>query len=549
MIENLEQKNEVNLSEKSESKKHEPKKEVLYKKIDTKIAAILEMREFAEDNANLPSKQLAEKINLKLNERLEYFVETGMIDDAQLKKFEQGVLLCREYEELQKKIKSNVSGLISAADYDSEEEIKKFSEIVCQLSETEKQLKIINSDIDLQFLIKLRNFDESIFRKRFFVEGCQKQYESSKDDFWRNIINIFKNNYNLNFDGIDTDNIKISFDGCSVIFELNKKDYEKLLGEHTLGTYLSDSPFILIKDCKKKNKVLRHEKNHNLSDSFCERNLYSKKFIDLLHIHISSINICDKEEDKNSAKKRLEKEIKNYVYKNFNEVIADADGIAEREINAFLNNFLDLMRGMDKMSEEIKDEEIKDILNQSKEEMKNKIVEFFTKLSNIFFVADRMGETKQAKGAVVLFQPEQTNRMEKYFKHRYGEGKYEIYAKLKPLACAGSYFKNLNKYFELFHKSAKNAGSGKLDLVDSLVAKDGIESFCQAENLDILTKTLDAAPFKLKERDKKDIIKSLPKIKVFVEKLDITKRGELDKYFKKLGTQLQIDDLKNFINN
>lgn len=255
-------------------------------------------------------------------------------------------------------------------------------------------------------------------------------------------------------------------------------------------------------------------------------------------------------------KKQLDNEIKSYVYKNFNEIIADVENIEAGRIHTFLSNFLEVAGSFDEICNESDDSEIKILSREAEANMRDKFVKYMDLLSDVFFVAGSMGESEQAKGALILFKPEQMEKIEKYFKHRYGQEKYDIYTKLKPLICGGSYFKGLDRLQEYYeeksvaHKGVKadSAIAKKGELVKALVDNEGLGFFYQLDNLKELTKMLDAHPIVLQEKDKEKIAQTLRK-KDLAYEVNFEELMELDGYFKKLADKLAIPELRSFIEN
>ncbi|MFH0857070.1 MAG: hypothetical protein V1860_04185 [bacterium] len=529
-------------------------KESLYEKIDHKIEVILDMRKFAEENENSPAEELKEKINNKLERSLNGLLRTGAIIKDQIITSEEQSGLFNERQRLQQLVMEKEELL---SEGDCAEKFLEINKIYLEINQISEQIKTLGDNLDLQFLRRLSNFAEDMTYKRALVEKYEEKYKL----FPESLFAVIEKNYNFDFKGIDKSKIKVSFNGYSIVLEISEQDFNNIDFKNIKGKEVNGfcyNFFIFLKDKEGKEDTLRHEKNHNLSSSFAEAPVYQEKFIKYLQFNITKIEKWKENGDNERAaayKKQLDNEIKNYVYKNFNEIIADVENIEAGRIRTFLSNFLEVVGSFDEICNETDDSEIKTLLREAEASMRDKFVKYMDLLSNIFFVAGSMGESEQAKGALILFKPEQMEKIEKYFKHRYGQEKYDIYTKLKPLICGGNYFKGFNRLQEYYKEEglaeqkrggANSAIAKKGELIKDLFGNDGLESFYQLDNLKKLTRMLDAHPIVLQEKDKEKIARTL-RVKDIGYKVNLEELMELDGYFKKLADKLSIPELRSFI--
>lgn len=276
-------------------------RESLYEKIDHKIEVVLDMRKFAEENENLPAKELKGKMNNKVERSLNGLLRTGAITKEQIITAEEQSGLFNERQRLQQLVMEKEKLLSEPGDYDYIKELSEINKIYLEVDQISEQIKAIDDNLDFQFLRRLSNFVEDIAYKRALVEKYEEKYKLSTES----LFEVIEKDYNFDFKGIDKNKIDVSFNGYSIVLELNEQDFNNIDFKNIKGKEVSGfcyNFFIFLKDKEGKEDTLRHEKNHILSSSFAETPVYQEKFIKYVRFNISKIEKYKENGDNERAK-------------------------------------------------------------------------------------------------------------------------------------------------------------------------------------------------------------------------------------------------------
>jgi hypothetical protein len=145
------------------------------------------------------------------------------------------------------------------------------------------------------------------------------------------------------------------------------------------------------------------------------------------------------------------------------EIIADIDNIAEREINTFLSNFLELQNKLindlkaSNLRKSIDKKVLEKYIQEFTSDVVKKVSDYLNIISSIFFASQKTGLLEEAKAGLVLFKVDKVKLVERQLRHK--NKKFELYQSLQPFITEGSYFKIVDHL-----EKKKNVKRGKADL-------------------------------------------------------------------------------------
>jgi len=501
-------------------KERESTRESLYEKIDKKIAIVVDVMDFAETGASLSGKELGEAYNKKLKEIMDNFgngVHAGFEEIIRLKNEgdQEALMLFRKNNE------------------------------------------------DAALFFDLANFITNAHSKRSEVVLQKELFEADPADFFSKI----KKELPEEFKDIEDKNPEIRFSGYSTNFILDQECFNELFNEEIQGMHLSPSVYNFIRKKEDYEKEIRHEENHSLSDCFVDIRVYHDQLESFFETATrDQIAIFNKKEELSeddsieNVIKDFEKNVSNlkyYVYENFSEVVADFDGIEDREIETYANNFLAFMDEMEQFMHKIENPEARLILERGLGEIGTMFAEYIEKLSNIFFISKQNEILKETKGALILFRSEKINSVEKFIRHKIGNEKYDAYKLLQPLICGGCYFRNLEQAHDsIFTRENMNffiEGKIEFGIAEMLIRKyvdlAGTGSFFNPQNIEKLIGVLENSDFKLDESEKTAVAKSLDK-GIRGSRLGMDNADKFMDYahkISKIGEMLDIDGFEGVI--
>lgn len=551
---------------------HLEKRKFLYEKLEEKVESILELRSFAKNHEKDNLDDLEVNIKLKQQKLLDDYFSRGFITMEEKGKLASFPEIIREGHELSQLLMKEEAkaNLTSSNEQEYNQKRAQFEKEEKRLDEIMAEYVAEESNIDLNFLKKAGVFLDTILLKKQTVIEMEEMYKTSPEEFYATVqeqcgldMTVAKDNYN------------VSFPGYSIVIELSEVDFNQWTREKgTQGVKIAGTAFIILKDTEGKEKTLNHEENHNLSESFVPDVQYADIFSqriglilemnDEVERRLSTATTSEKQDlikAKEYVKINLPKLIDNYAFENFSEIIADIDRLGDKEINTYLWNYIEWVNKIEEIAEKTGNEEIKAILEQGLRTSRLQFVDYINKLSNIFFVSEKLGEIDQAKGAIILFKHKQINKAEKYLKHHFGEEKYNTYKSLQPLISGGVYFKDIEKMDKLFKDIKFMSLEGKKDigledfnlkageeLMSDIIERNGLPAFLRMDNLRNLALSLKEHTIDLSEEEKSNLRESVLKTSwlesVIFNKYEAKDLGEIDTYLKEIGEHLGIDELK-----
>jgi len=554
-----EKNNRINKTDTTQLKEKEEQRELYYKKIEAKINIINDSRKFIEENRFTESEKLEPIIKDKLKGIIMELLKNKFITDEQINNCYKQLSLIFKKVDLEIKQSINRRRLQEEShktgNLGIDEETK---ELWGEFKKVEEEYNKIIDNEDLIFLRQLNFFYNHLLMKKSVTEDLKNEYENDKVKFYSSTKNCCR----LDLSQIPGDKYSIQFSGYSINIILSSEEFEKFSGKTTnTGIHIANTPYIIIKG-ENNSDSIRHEENHNLSESFTDDVIYAKRNFNYIKDNFAFLNGKGINPDfKKNEYEKIKKEIENYSNQNFSEIIADIDEISERNINTFYVNLLNFFKNLQEFSKEVNNEEIKKILNESITKGQNKFINIINKLSDIFFASNEIDLTEEAKGSVILFKYNNIRKAEKYIKHKVGEEKYDFYKRIKPLICNGSYFIDQDKYFNehIIDKAMEKFINNDLNIFDddktielmkNYLEKNELASFYRLDNLKNVIAYLEKNNI-LDNKDKDNIFNSIKNsgtndfIKIVdYNKLNFEKLQDLIKNIKDLGKITEIDDFE-----
>lgn len=427
------------------------KKESLYEKVEMKTQLILAFRRMVEENGNLSTEDLAAKLHAGLEDvkkklGTEKIAQYALLLENMQRNFEIKERIYEIDNELYPEIyiddddegEDDANQAIEGSDL-SDEEIKAQGELGEELEmlsgESENlEREIHNSlmDNDISFLLKLVRFYESIIRKKKRTLKLLSLIREKQAHVLRSLFNGYK---------FEKDPIVMSTGVCINII-LSPKDYEALYGGNSNGVHITTGePINVIRDRIGKESTIMHEENHNISESFAPSAFLIDSFIKKLEKEMSYIDDGDYPDffiDR--AKQGIENGITEYYKQNYYEIIADIDRLPEGDTSTFMSNYSQTENKLKQFASGVKDEKFRSRLHQRIDDMEKNFLIYFNNLSNIFYAANKIGRTEEAKALMILFgKGDGSRKIERHLRNY--DQKYDDHVLIRRFTGEGDYMK------------------------------------------------------------------------------------------------------------
>lgn len=494
--------------EKKEPCLRERRREVLYEKIEEKVGIIKDIRGLSEEWANLDVEEIKKACQEKMKNIKSYFPGEVVDKDSKLE------LLKLKEEELTKQFGATEDKIALLENKKEKGEVidekelkgleKKSDELMDQQYEISDVISLLKKDDDVLFLSRVKDFFDGLIEKRKQTIQAEEAYKKDPGGFLKNLLQLKSKR--------DKTEIEVRFSGYSVNLILPPEDFKSITRQPptVYGGHIPETIFNIIKDHPNKEETIVHENNHNLSESFVKK----RTSLDLLKKRLNNCVerlerlkgwrapsvIIEKEEN------LIKKAIEEYIFKTFDEVIADIDRIAEGGITTFLSHFEEVTKRVYQFGQNLENKETKEIILGAYEKMQDRFVDFISELSTSFFVARKIDRIEDVKAAVILFKPEQMIRkLPKFTKHLAGEDNYEIYSGLEVSLTGGRFIRDIEASGAGLELLAAVFGEeipqAKIDLAKKLKDKKSITHFFGLNNVKKLSRLLQKSEIKINITD------------------------------------------------
>jgi hypothetical protein len=443
--------NQENIPVRTENESRRPKERArLIEKVDLKIKAIKEMKNFVNENIFLSPDEFREKIEKKQQE----------IADSLGPKFKE------KYEKYQ--IMENELESIGSRKIEIEEEIaKKLSkkgasqeeadlgnEILAdeeweEINEKEDQIhnEIVKlRDDDIAFIMRLDSFINSVINKRKETYQAQTDFDEKRTVFWEKFFLATRTDSRE----LDTEKAEVIFSGHAVNIILEPSQFKKIR-PNVGGTHYPSTVYNLIMGQENVQATIDHENSHNLSESFGGEVVYKEEMLKILSKKIDNFNKLRK---MRAPKKVIENEMRllnqfldNYVNQNFDELIADTGRPFSENARSYTAYFLDSIDAAGELIKKINNPKIRENLKSAQISAENKFAEQLNRLADIYFVSENFSDAASINAAILLFGPEGLKKAERYLKNKIGEDLYESAKAIRPLSQKANYFSHIKKEY------------------------------------------------------------------------------------------------------
>lgn len=419
-------------------------------------------------------------------------------------------------------------------------------------------------DMNKRLALELSRFVEHIVKKKKEVAALEKMYLADKNTF------LEKTLLGAGDEQAEFAKKEVVFSGLNVNIILDDKEYnviEKKTGQQrkTNGLHAVDTVINYIRRTDGQKETIQHEENHTVSECFVNK-IRKPEF--MLHAAALTVSLEDvlsdtahpskKEKQVQQKKKELRDYVRWYADRNTNELIADIDWLADGDVATFFNEFLKDRDNLQELIAIQKNKEITEILEKGLHEYDEQFADYMSRLSDLFFVAKRTGNTEDVKAAVILFKPSQIRHIERYTKDLCGSDEYELNARLRPLLCEGNYFQSVNKYNPRRTGVFLKEYTDEQMVYESLATRDATESFFNVDNVVQVDALLERTQLSLDEDErikiKELLVTELPNR---LDPMYILKSNEgqggvawiaiLDQHLKNIGQTLDIALFEDFV--
>jgi hypothetical protein len=501
--------------------------ENLYKKIESKISIIRDIRNFVNEISSLSP----EDFDRRCQEKTESIKRSFSEDTRAL--FSKVVELYEKYEELTRQL------VLKEESGDSDKELsdQRYDELEREIEEIEAEISGILKNDDVRFLMQVKKFFENISVKRRYVYMMEKLYRENPEKFWERVVSIVKG-----LETVDKNKIVVLFSGISINLILPEEEFNKI-NPNVSGFHIYGSAYNIIRDGPMKEETIRHEENHNISESLYP--YFNFDFVEGIE-QLKRMEKIAPDIVLNRFKEKVKKMIKNYADNFSYELIADIDAIAEEGIFTFLFKFLRLFKKAIFLIREIENTNMKSELYMALIESSKIFVEYIKKLSIIFFVVKELGtkeDIEKIKAVIVLFGPKRLSKVERYVKYLIGSLKYEIILRLHPFLGEKVYFKQIQLLLKKRRDSRKarllEHIMGEYHPIDLFEIKFSFLSFFRLDNIKKLTTAL----LTLKTRNKEDYNELLKWLRGLIDEkvLIELENMDIDEIFDKDPSLLEFD--------
>lgn len=392
----------MNFEESLIRKKRIETRDGLYEHVESKVQSILGLRAFIDGSGDLPLEDLVTELEGEIGK-----IKSGM-DPQKVAKY--GLVLEKDalfHEVMEKRDEIGRQIYVDMEDggddiddfgYIPDEELEEQLErLDIELRDIFKEIAELSSDDDVAFIIKLENFKRNMIRKKKEVLAFNDRVEKDPAFVSKFILNGY----------VPEDGFNIQSSGFCVNIILSGNDYQKILGNRSSGLHLQGSVVNIIRDNPDKDDTIRHEENHNASESFVPKVIYVDSFIKELEKEVEkSDRMAELDAPRMITKNmraKIQDSISDYYKYNYSEIVADIDRLPTGDMGTFLINYEKAERKLRAFVSGVKDAELRGQLDKKINEMEKKFIKYFFDLSNIFYFANRIGKAEEAKGLVILF--------------------------------------------------------------------------------------------------------------------------------------------------
>lgn len=532
------------------AEKRMEKRDSLYAKVDGKVDAIIETRQFIEEIKDLGVDEYEKACEFKLKS-----IQEGFDVSVQEKAGKKRALLIKLHDLYRQQDKLE-EGMEEFEKYESKEVNELFKEIESIYGELGK----LEGNDDVDFLLEMESFFRGAAVKRKSV--LRVQQEISKDPDW--MVKYFAKVFDMS--QIPKEEMKIEISGININIFLKPEHFKKFIDKKCAGLHMKGTVFNFIKMRDNQDMAVNHEENHGLSEMFAKENKYSHNFIAEIKSEISGIIEWQKDKplaiSRNvieSKKRRIIKDMRGYMFENFDEIIADIDNLAEGKLNTYLSNFLRAIGEIHVLIDQMENGDVRSLLEKNLHLMKENFISHLNKISQIFFASSKIGKKEEAKAATILFGPENLRKISRHMES-YDE-RYQLYEYLQPVISGGSFIRNLDGYRKKAPEAAlleEIFGKNREEAFRDKIIKGSFFDFFRTKNIKKLAGYLDSKEkFELDLTDKYLIIESLDWILADVGEIfkkdaslyDVKNILEYDRELKNISQKLGIKPLENFVEN
>ena len=495
------------INTKKEFGNREELKMLLNQKIDGKVQIIQGVWQFVKDNRFLNPGEFEKKINEFRDEMFSCFDDDFESEYSRYREklfdyIETKEALAKRGGEIHRQFVDKYGEEYNHHEYflysrnDNE-----LTEIQKEFIKLDKEIEETHND-DIAFFYKLDQFFENIYYKKEEVFNLQNLYNENQEAFWKELPEYMMSEFN----DVERGEIVVVFSGHCINLVIPDNLYEKL-SKRGHAYHLGGTVFNFINKSINSPYVVEHEENHNLSDSFTDNVVYEDTFMEIIKDSVDYINeITENKSPENIIEieiNRLNKEITDYFYHNFTELIADIEQSPRNNIANYFEYITSSINSLHEYLNEISNEIIKNNVSSSLEILENKFIDHVKKLADMFFVTETTGNIDNLRAALILFGARDVDKVERYIKEKVGKDYYFL---LKSIRSVGRVDKAYFNSIVLDDDRKESNGERSDEIIKRLNKED--ESFFEIENLKKVTTVLE--DFESQGRNKEiELISSL----------------------------------------
>lgn len=310
---------------------------------------------------------------------------------------------------------------------------------------------------DVEFILEVKDFFDSVLEKKRAVVEYQEAYERNEDEFWEKLRKDepYVASY---FDRIDIKKVTVEFSPLCVVFFVPSAEKRKKIGRSTGygGVHFKQTIFNVVigeEDTTEFYETVTHENNHNLTESFTAGILDAG---DDLSVIISNkikqiVNNKLEGDDLSASLNNLFRFVKLCLLENFSEITADLDAMTQGTLSSYVYEFTEwtdmVKRTIGELGGLVRDSELAraigdgllTVLAEAEKQFKKNIIS----LSDIFFLASRTKKFDEAQAAVILFGTERLEQAGEFVAGYSDLHVSESYQILRPALCDGLFFYKL----------------------------------------------------------------------------------------------------------
>lgn len=442
------------------------KKKEWYQKIDTKVQAIKDItsvvKECGRDDVGEIKKRF-DKIWMEISAEFSEEVNNGN------KRYSK--VLVERHKKINQMRETGISSYEDSDLDDFDDRI--FNEI----NELEGEIKGLEKNKDIIFLHKVEIFLNDLIKKKEKVLELQ-------EFFLENDI-LPEAELPINLQGVNFEEVDIDFSGYCINLIFKEGAYNDFFQDSSSGRYFKGTVFNAIDgSVPNVDKVIAHEEMHGLTDSFSEKPFYVKELIEELGNRIASIAAVKSKNEMvfkiTGGYTSVLQIINRYMSRQYEEIVADIDSLANGNINTFLTDFKKAAVEVRKLLNTTVDEDVKERLLTEWIKEEDKFIKYLAHLSMAIFVSQKTEHFDDLSSLLILFKPGETIKLEKeYLKEKIGPDVFLFYVAIQPLLLPGGFIKDL--------KSEQQSDYGMI--LDKLIENIDRETI-NPESTDIICRSL-----------------------------------------------------------